>query len=67
MEKLNEVILMPQIDSEQFQKILGYIKSGIDSGATLETGGDKLGEKGYYVKPTVFSNVKVQHFQKIYY
>lgn len=36
-----------------------YIKSGIDSGATLETGGDRLGKKGYYIQPTVFSNVKV--------
>ncbi|KAL9246495.1 hypothetical protein vseg_020022 [Gypsophila vaccaria] len=47
----------PQIDPDQFQKILKYINSGIDSGAKLETGGDKLGTKGYYVKPTVFSNV----------
>ena len=49
-----------QIDPEQFNKILSYIKSGVESGATLETGGDKLGSKGYYVKPTVFSNVKVR-------
>ncbi|KAJ8759033.1 hypothetical protein K2173_003271 [Erythroxylum novogranatense] len=48
----------PQIDSEQFEKILGYIKSGIESGATLETGGDRIGHKGFYVQPTVFSNVK---------
>lgn len=48
----------PQIDPEQFNKILGYIKSGTESGATLETGGDRLGSKGYYIKPTVFSNVK---------
>ncbi|CAI9092886.1 OLC1v1028246C2 [Oldenlandia corymbosa var. corymbosa] len=48
----------PQVDSEQFQKILRYIRSGVDSGATLETGGDQFGEKGYYIKPTVFSNVQ---------
>lgn len=48
----------PQVDSEQFEKILKYIKSGVDSGATLESGGDRLGTKGYYIKPTVFSNVK---------
>ncbi|XP_021726995.1 aldehyde dehydrogenase family 2 member B7, mitochondrial-like isoform X2 [Chenopodium quinoa] len=47
----------PQIDPEQFNKILRYIRSGVDSGATLETGGDKLGSKGYYIKPTVFSDV----------
>ncbi|KAL3501205.1 hypothetical protein ACH5RR_035654 [Cinchona calisaya] len=48
----------PQVDSEQFEKILRYIRAGVDGGATLETGGDKLGGKGYYIKPTVFSNVQ---------
>ncbi|KAL3031475.1 hypothetical protein AAZX31_02G031800 [Glycine max] len=48
----------PQIDSEQFQKILKYIRSGVESGATLETGGDRFGNSGFYIQPTVFSNVK---------
>ncbi|KVI06341.1 Aldehyde dehydrogenase, conserved site-containing protein [Cynara cardunculus var. scolymus] len=48
----------PQIDSEQFEKILRYIKSGVESNATLECGGDRFGSKGFYVQPTVFSNVK---------
>ncbi|XP_022776072.1 aldehyde dehydrogenase family 2 member B7, mitochondrial-like [Durio zibethinus] len=48
----------PQIDSEQFEKILRYIRSGVESGATLETGGERIGDKGYYIQPTVFSNVK---------
>ncbi|XP_022727186.1 aldehyde dehydrogenase family 2 member B7, mitochondrial-like [Durio zibethinus] len=48
----------PQIDSEQFEKILRYIRSGVDSGATLETGGERIGSRGYYIQPTVFSNVK---------
>jgi aldehyde dehydrogenase (NAD+) len=39
-----------------------YIKSGVESGATLEAGGDRLGNKGYYIKPTVFSNVKVLNY-----
>ncbi|XP_021726992.1 aldehyde dehydrogenase family 2 member B7, mitochondrial-like [Chenopodium quinoa] len=47
----------PQIDSEQFEKVMQYIRSGIESGAKLETGGEKLGSKGYYIQPTVFSNV----------
>nr|AMJ39506.1 aldehyde dehydrogenase 2B7 copy 2 [Bixa orellana] len=48
----------PQVDSDQFEKILRYIRSGVESGATLETGGERLGTKGYYIQPTVFSNVK---------
>ncbi|RZC79729.1 hypothetical protein C5167_042305 [Papaver somniferum] len=48
----------PQIDVKQFEKILKYIKSGVEDGANLETGGERLGSKGYYIKPTVFSDVK---------
>ncbi|KAK4477396.1 hypothetical protein RD792_016617 [Penstemon davidsonii] len=48
----------PQIDSEQFEKILKYINFGINSGATLEAGGERFGSKGYYVQPTVFSSVE---------
>lgn len=36
-----------------------YIRSGVENGATLETGGERLGSKGYYIQPTVFSNVQV--------
>ncbi|GAB4845639.1 Aldehyde dehydrogenase 2 member B4, mitochondrial [Ancistrocladus abbreviatus] len=48
----------PQIDPVQFQKIMRYIKSGIDSNAKLECGGDQIGSKGYFIQPTVFSDVK---------
>ncbi|XP_078159502.1 aldehyde dehydrogenase family 2 member B7, mitochondrial-like [Carex rostrata] len=48
----------PQIDNKQLNTILRYIKSGIDSGATLVTGGERVGTKGFYIQPTVFSDVK---------
>ncbi|XP_010029207.1 benzaldehyde dehydrogenase, mitochondrial [Eucalyptus grandis] len=48
----------PQIDIKQFEKIRTYIKSGIESGATLECGGEQYGSKGFFVQPTVFSNVQ---------
>nr|AQM36716.1 aldehyde dehydrogenase [Crocus sativus] len=48
----------PQIDGDQFNRILHYIKSGIDGGASLVTGGDRLGSKGFYIQPTIFSDVK---------
>ncbi|RWR83306.1 aldehyde dehydrogenase family 2 member B7, mitochondrial-like protein [Cinnamomum micranthum f. kanehirae] len=48
----------PQIDSEQFEKVMKYIKAGIECGAILETGGERIGSKGYYIQPTVFSDVK---------
>lgn len=48
----------PQIDNEQFTKILDLIESGKKEGATLQCGGKRLEDKkGYYVEPTVFSDV----------
>ncbi|XP_050118355.1 aldehyde dehydrogenase family 2 member B7, mitochondrial-like isoform X3 [Malus sylvestris] len=48
----------PQIDSVQFEKILKYIDYGVKGGAKLETGGERVGTKGFYIKPTVFSDVQ---------
>ncbi len=51
----------PVVSALQWQKIQDLIQKGIDEGATLAAGGtgrpDGL-EKGYYVKPTVFANVR---------
>ncbi|KAM3963706.1 aldehyde dehydrogenase X, mitochondrial-like [Aphomia sociella] len=48
----------PQIDKEMYDKVLGYIEAGKHGGATCIAGGDKVGDKGYYIKPTVFADVK---------
>ncbi len=45
------------MDADQFKKILGYIETGKEQGAKLQCGGERLGDKGYFVKPTVFSDV----------
>lgn len=47
----------PQVDDEMFNKVLGYIESGKSEGAKLETGGKRFGNEGYFIEPTVFSNV----------
>lgn len=47
----------PQIDDTQFKKILGYIETGKKEGAKLQAGGVRSGSEGYFVEPTVFSNV----------
>merc|ERR1719446_16649 len=49
--------LGPQVDKIQFEKVLGYIEKGKAGGATVALGGGRQGDKGYYVQPTVFSNV----------
>ncbi|XP_073960624.1 aldehyde dehydrogenase [Choristoneura fumiferana] len=47
----------PQIDAEQQNKILGLIESGKRQGAKLQAGGSRAGDQGYFVQPTVFSEV----------
>ena len=47
-----------QVSKEQFDKILQMCKQGEEQGAKLECGGKRLGDKGYYMEPTVFSNVQ---------
>lgn len=47
----------PQVDDESFSKVLKYIESGKKEGAKLECGGERIGDTGYFVQPTVFSNV----------
>lgn len=51
----------PLITKAHQQKVLGYIQSGIDEGATLLSGGGKYSDhrgQGNFVQPTVFTNVK---------
>ncbi|KAJ6641020.1 Aldehyde dehydrogenase X, mitochondrial [Pseudolycoriella hygida] len=47
----------PQIDRESLNKILSYVDYGKQDGAKLEVGGNRIGDVGYFVEPTVFSNV----------
>jgi len=50
----------PVVSKVQYDKIINLIKSGIDEGATLATGGPELPKnlnKGYFIKPTIFTNV----------
>ena len=54
----DESVQGPQVSKVQFDKILGFIKSGEDEGARLEAGGKRSGEIGYFVEPTVFSGVE---------
>ena len=48
----------PQIDQAQFDKVMSYIGSGESEGAKLVCGGDRVGKRGYFIQPTVFSNVQ---------
>lgn len=47
----------PQVDQAQFDKIMSYIEKGRSGGAACVTGGNRVGDKGYFVEPTIFDNV----------
>jgi len=46
-----------QIDKAQFDKIMGLIGKGKSEGARLTAGGNRVGNKGFFVEPTVFADV----------
>lgn len=49
----------PQVDKDQYDKIVKYIQLGLQEGAQCLTGGaDRPFSKGYYVKPTIFAGVQ---------
>lgn len=45
----------PLVSEEQFQRVTGYIESGVKEGAKVEVGGKKAADRGYFVQPTVLT------------
>ncbi|OSX56185.1 hypothetical protein POSPLADRAFT_1062875 [Postia placenta MAD-698-R-SB12] len=48
----------PQVSHVQYERILGYIQSGKEEGATLHHGGERVGSEGYFIAPTIFTDVQ---------
>lgn len=48
--------LGPLVSEEQLNRVCGFLESGFSEGATALTGGERHGDKGYFVKPTVLVN-----------
>jgi len=48
----------PVISAGQMQTVLDYIAIGRAEGASVVTGGSRLGDQGYFIEPTVFANVE---------
>lgn len=53
-----EVLQGAQNSVNQLDKILKYVEIGKQEGATLLAGGERLPQKGFFVKPTIFGDVK---------
>ncbi|AFY47203.1 NAD-dependent aldehyde dehydrogenase [Nostoc sp. PCC 7524] len=48
----------PQVDKDQFDKVMSYIESGMRQGAQMLCGGNQVGDKGFFIAPTVFADVR---------
>jgi aldehyde dehydrogenase (NAD+) len=55
-----ETYMGPVVSEEQFDRVLSYIDIGKDEGAKLVTGGQRIGDRGYFVEPTIFGGVDNQ-------
>jgi acyl-CoA reductase-like NAD-dependent aldehyde dehydrogenase len=51
-----DVFQGPQVSQIQQERIMGYIESGKKDGATCTMGGDRHGDEGFFVQPTVFTD-----------
>ncbi|KAL3469630.1 aldehyde dehydrogenase domain-containing protein [Aspergillus californicus] len=47
----------PQVSQLQFDRIMEYINHGKQGGATVAVGGERHGKEGYFIQPTVFTDV----------
>ena len=42
----------PVISAEQQERVLGFLERATDAKATIVTGGESIGDRGFFVKPT---------------
>ncbi|KAK0200052.1 aldehyde dehydrogenase [Desarmillaria ectypa] len=46
----------PQVSQVQYDRIMSYIESGKEQGATVHSGGARHGTEGYFIQPTIFTD-----------
>jgi phenylacetaldehyde dehydrogenase len=46
----------PLVSDEQLSRVLGFFESGKTEGARVVAGGERIGDSGYFVKPTVYAD-----------
>ena len=53
-----DVDMGPVISREQQERVLGFVQRAVDAKASVVTGGDVVGERGFFIKPTVVVDVE---------
>ncbi|MDH7797408.1 MULTISPECIES: aldehyde dehydrogenase family protein [unclassified Beijerinckia] len=46
----------PLVSQEQLDRVTGFLQSGRDAGASVVTGGQRFGQSGYFVEPTILAD-----------
>lgn len=54
--QLAGTIYAPQADKLQFKLVMGFLEEAKKSGGKVVLGGNRLGDKGYYIEPTIILN-----------
>ena len=50
--------LGPLVSEKQLSRVAGYVRAGLEEGATLVTGGERYGERGWFYRPTILTGLK---------
>lgn len=53
----DDIEMGPVISAEQQERVLGFLERATDAKATIVTGGGSLGDRGFFVKPTIVTDV----------
>jgi 1-pyrroline dehydrogenase len=53
----DEIEMGPVISQEQQERVLGFLERATDANATIVTGGGTVGDRGFFVKPTIVTDV----------
>ncbi|MDA5193867.1 aldehyde dehydrogenase family protein [Govanella unica] len=54
----SETEMGPVISRQQFERVLGFIEKGREEGARVLAGGGRVGDKGYFIQPTVLGDMR---------
>src|SRR5262249_24367118 len=53
----DEIGMGPVISAEQQERVLGFVERAVAAKATVVTGGDPVGDRGFFVAPTLVTDV----------
>jgi len=50
----------PLVSNEHYEKVCSYFDKATEDGATIAAGGEKIGDEGFFIRPTLFTNANNQ-------